>query len=517
MADPYDTPGYRYSVNEFPGDGTTINWNIQFAGRSPGYISIDHVRASIIDEDGVETPITLSQSNFVQPTLLRIEPPVPAGSVLRVWRDTPKDEPLLDYNDGALMTERNLDTSFAQAVYAAAEMVDRAADSLEDVEEFSLAVLDRLADVENTANTARDTADAAQDTANAAFASAASAVSTANDALAGVEGATEAADLATAAANAANAAAAAATTAANDAEQAATDSLAAAAAALSTAANAESVALGIDGKAQDALDTAAAALSTATNAESVALGIDGKAQDALDAAADAIATANAAEATANGVDAKATQALADSADALSTATTALNTASALSVNLEWLSQPLGVPIPIFTHLFDNVDDRLPPLDDPRFRYVYLAAGDPYNSGVLTNETVTGSAPEITATAQINDPGSPFHGKTIHLIGTERRFLRGAQTAGVSGTVAFSQNKAHNHTASTASAGSHVHAIYGNDRVAGTGGGTVRSAGDSAGVNSAAAGTHTHAVTVNSSGGTEAYPTHITAAYVMRIR
>lgn len=514
MADPYDTPGYRYSVNEFPGDGTTINWNIQFAGRSPGYISIDHVRASVIDEDGVETPITLSQSNFIQPTLLRIEPAVPAGSVLRVWRDTPKDEPLLDYNDGALMTERNLDTSFDQAVYAAAEMVDRAADSLEDVAEFSAAVLDRLADVEDTSNTALSTSNTALSTANAAAASAASAVSTANDALAGVVGATEAADLATAAANAANAAAAVATTAANNAEQAA----------------------------QDSLDTAAAALTTASNAQAVALGIDSKAQDALDAAAAAVATANAAESTANGIDAKATQALEDSADALSAAETALNTAylrrgalpadtvhnlndwgvneigiwyqgssasatlaqnypvatagileilprtpdfggrvvqrytryldgrtytrsqtnagtwsswerfdtvserdSALSAyattaamnaalaayaplaNLEWLSKPIGEPFPLWDHI---PGCPVPPTNDPRFRFIKLTAADGYNSGVLIAESVSGTAPLVSATGQISMTASPINGATVRLINTEARFLR----AGVSGTM-----------------------------------------------------------------------------------
>lgn len=190
--------------------------------------------------------------------------------------------------------------------------------------------------------------------------------------------------------------------------------------------------------------------------------------------------------------------------------------TALIPNLFWLTQPLGVPIPVFAHLFDDAGDALPPLDDPRFRYVYLVAGSGYNAGVLTNETVTGSSPEITATAQINDPSSPFHGKTINLIGTERRFLR-ASAASSSGTAAFSQNKSHNHAAITSEAGSHTHSVYGGDRVAGTGGGTVRGVGNQTGVSSAAAGAHTHPVTVGISGEAEAYPTHITAAYVMRIR
>jgi hypothetical protein len=220
--------------------------------------------------------------------------------------------------------------------------------------------------------------------------------------------------------------------------------------------------------------------------------------------------------------------------------------TALIPNLFWLTQPLGVPIPIFAHLFDGVLDGLPPKDDPRFRYVYLVAGvSSYNDPVLINETVTGSSPEITATAQINDPGSPFHGKTIHLIGTERRFLR-ASSGSQSGTVAFSQNKSHNHAASTNSAGAHTHSVSGTTNStgshnhdistrpnAGDSGGFRKGAGanitplestQNAGLHShsvsgtaASAGAHTHTVTVSNSGEAEAYPTYITAAYVMRIR
>lgn len=294
MADPYDTPGYRYSVNEFPGDGTTTDWSIQFSGRHPGYISIDHVRASIIAPNGTETLVSLSQENFVLPTLLRITPAVPAGSVLRVWRDTPKSEPLLNYNDGALLTERNLDQSFEQAVYAAAEMVDRSAESLADVEEFADAVLTRLGQVEDVADTALNTSVLALNTSNTALTAAQEAVSTSNAALAGVEGATEAAILATDAANAANSAATLATTAANNATTAATDALATSQEAVDTATDALDVASGIAGTANNAL-------TVANDAMDVANGIAGTANTALSAANDAVITANNAEAMANAI------------------------------------------------------------------------------------------------------------------------------------------------------------------------------------------------------------------------
>ena len=57
------------------------------------------------------------------------------------------------------------------------------------------------------------------------------------------------------------------------------------------------------------------------------------------------------------------------------------------------------------------------------------AGD-YNEGKLNNESVSGSAPLVEATAEIVDAESPLNGQTVHLLETERRFLR----AGEAGTV-----------------------------------------------------------------------------------
>lgn len=94
---------------------------------------------------------------------------------------------------------------------------------------------------------------------------------------------------------------------------------------------------------------------------------------------------------------------------------------------QWLSQPLGVPIPLWDHL-DGVSP--PPTNDPRFRYIKLTAADDYNDGVLVNESVSGSAPLVQATAVIDFEASPLHGQTVRLINTERRVLR----AGDSGVV-----------------------------------------------------------------------------------
>src|SRR5690606_3697150 len=58
----------------------------------------------------------------------------------------------------------------------------------------------------------------------------------------------------------------------------------------------------------------------------------------------------------------------------------------------------------------------------------------------------GSAPRVTATAVIDLDGSPMDGETVHLINTERRFLR----AGSAGTLQDDEFKSHTHTYLTTS-------------------------------------------------------------------
>jgi hypothetical protein len=54
-----------------------------------------------------------------------ITPPVPNGHTLTIYRDTPKDLPVADFLDGAIINETNLDFIAKQSVFVSAEMVDR--------------------------------------------------------------------------------------------------------------------------------------------------------------------------------------------------------------------------------------------------------------------------------------------------------------------------------------------------------------------------------------------------------
>lgn len=111
-----------------------------------------------------------------------------------------------------------------------------------------------------------------------------------------------------------------------------------------------------------------------------------------------------------------------------------------SVSDPWTAMPIGVPIAVF----DHIPGVLAPPTDQAYRYVKLTAGETgsgqYNQGILTNETVTGTAPLVSATAQISLGDSPLNGQTIRLINTERRFVR----AGSAGTIQDDALQGHRH-------------------------------------------------------------------------
>lgn len=112
--------------------------------------------------------------------------------------------------------------------------------------------------------------------------------------------------------------------------------------------------------------------------------------------------------------------------------------------IKWLSARIGEPIAIWDHL-SGAD--IPPTDSPNFRFIKLTSGltgsGQYNEGVLTSESVTGSAPLVIATAVIDDAASPMDGQSVSLINTERRFIR----AGSSGAVEQDAIQGHIHRTS----------------------------------------------------------------------
>lgn len=104
---------------------------------------------------------------------------------------------------------------------------------------------------------------------------------------------------------------------------------------------------------------------------------------------------------------------------------------------QWLGKAVGEVFGLRDDLAGVVP---PPTNNTGFRFVKLTAGDAYNAGALTGETVSGSAPLVVATAQIALAGSPLNGRTVNLLNTERRFLR----AGSSGVLEDDAVQIHSH-------------------------------------------------------------------------
>ena len=163
------------SQTSYNTDGVTTIWDFSFSG---GYLEQSHVKASYRDPTGDVTQITVTPGMFVGPFQLEITPALPVGvggdTVLTIYRDTPKDLPLVDFADKASLTEVSLDTNAKQAVFACAEVTDTINTSLVDAN-VQLAI--------DAADLALSYATAAQVAADAATASANAAADSAQDAI----------------------------------------------------------------------------------------------------------------------------------------------------------------------------------------------------------------------------------------------------------------------------------------------------------------------------------------------
>ena len=333
------------ATNYRVGDGSTTIWNVSFAGARPdqgggteAYLDPDSVKAVTITEnpDGSETETPLI-GTLLSPTQFEITPAVASGVRFKVYRETNKQYPLVDFTDFAALSEAELDASFRQTLYAVQE--------IQDVVTYSDA---RSVEARQLAQTAADDSSTALTTAQAADSKATTAqtqAAAANTAAQGAQtAATNAANSATAAQNSAAQAASDARDAqdtADGAVQTANTANATASTALNTADNALNVATTARNTADSATSTANTALSTANTATSNASQAVTTANSASDDAESALTTANAANLTAqsasdtaNTANSNATTAIntansaaSDASTALSTANTALSTAN----------------------------------------------------------------------------------------------------------------------------------------------------------------------------------------------
>lgn len=102
-------------------DGSTVNWDFSFAS---GYINSAHVKAQTKDATGAITQIVVTAGMLIGEFQLRITPALAAGLELTIYRDTPKDAPLVNFMDESGFSETALDVNAKQAVMIAAEAID---------------------------------------------------------------------------------------------------------------------------------------------------------------------------------------------------------------------------------------------------------------------------------------------------------------------------------------------------------------------------------------------------------
>lgn len=114
------------SVNRWLGDGVTTDWDFSFSG---GYIDREHVRTYVEDADGVRV---YHEPEFIQDFRVRILPAAPVGSKVTVFRFTPRDLPLVEFEDGTALTEAALNLMARQAVFIAAEFTDATTTTVDD-------------------------------------------------------------------------------------------------------------------------------------------------------------------------------------------------------------------------------------------------------------------------------------------------------------------------------------------------------------------------------------------------
>jgi hypothetical protein len=168
------TGSSRRSVSSVQGNGVTTSFNFNFTG---GYVAQSDVKAYIYD-DVAKTSTDIASPVFTGPNTIQVTPALPNTKWLVMYRSTYIDKPLVDFSSGAPMTEDNLDHNAEQAVFSAAEVVDRF-DSVSDQSALALAnsqtavsqagtALSQSTAAVNTANTASSNATAAVNTANTA-------------------------------------------------------------------------------------------------------------------------------------------------------------------------------------------------------------------------------------------------------------------------------------------------------------------------------------------------------------
>lgn len=127
-------PNYRYATQTWEADGVRTQYDIAFDG---GYIRQSDVVAFSVLVDpstGLTSDRQIHALTFLSESedpetqwktaSVEITPAVAAGRRVVIFRSTEKSVPLVDYTNGSILTEKNLDLANEQAIFAIAEIMD---------------------------------------------------------------------------------------------------------------------------------------------------------------------------------------------------------------------------------------------------------------------------------------------------------------------------------------------------------------------------------------------------------
>lgn len=106
-----------YSYVQYTADGTTANFTFPF-----GYLSKDHIKVTVQGADAV--------FSFLNDNTVKVEPTPFEAQIVEIRRVTPKDTLLVNFNDGSVLLERDLDLMNLFNLYVAQEAYDLSSDTI---------------------------------------------------------------------------------------------------------------------------------------------------------------------------------------------------------------------------------------------------------------------------------------------------------------------------------------------------------------------------------------------------
>lgn len=470
-----------YSSTKYIGDGSTTDFLVAF-----DYLDQDHVKVRV-DKTFTFEIGSLYKMTWLNSTTVRVDTvsgnnPAPVDADIEFIRETPIDTPAVVFGGGASLSSENLNKNSEYLTFALQE----ASDQNQEFTKLYLGAFNVFPTSDNDGDALQvgsviyyipenalyyysdlgtwiigESTLAAQTFATASQASASAAAVSAADALVS-EGA------------------AASSQSAAASSQSAASSSASSASASATAANGSAVAA-----AADAASTAADVLSAvAILADTASERIDAQAAASAASASEAAAAASesAASSSATVANLNASSATASAASASASATSASNSADAAAASLRAVGEPFA--------LWDHIPGCPIPSNSGSAKFIRLTAGQSgvgaYNEGLISSESVSGSSPDIVATAIISV--GLMAGQTIRLINTTEEFFRPRTTSGLTQD---DQLASHTHQAFFSVAGGSGSAV-----------GVASSSGTS--------------FATSATGGDETRPRNYSATYYMRV-